>query len=337
MNFLAEDHKFDLYYNQGDFTKHDFKTADVSVYDQMGKRIWYVQADTASNTQSEGWSFYNLKGRYLNIKGSSIKFSGGLGLFDVANENLSLSDNVSARSSLGYNFKTEKLELSKRKFKSNQKGSNKNEKALSAEGSNSEDVMISTDDEVRLFDDQDDLSVRAVGMLGNINTGVVNLLSDVWCQKKSNLDSKQEDSTTDKGGAIIESDKAIIKSGLRSIRFFENLKVSQDKFKIKGDEASFYVDEASGEIDSIRVRGNIYGTDGIKTALSERVDIKLKEDAIIFQGSPRIRVDENEMVGEEILITNNQQNIQVIRGNIKSTDDILDQIDSEDKEDKKGE
>gem|GEM_PF-2071251 len=326
MNFLAKEHKFELYYNQGDFTKHDFKTANVSIYDQTGKRIWYVQADSASNTQNEGWSFYNLKGRFLN----------GRGLFDVANENLSLSDNVSARSSLGYNFKTEKLELSKKSLKGDEKSKSEdikgNEKILVADDSKSEDVMIRTDDEVRLFDDQDDLSVRAVGMLGNMNTGVVNLLSDVWCQKKSNLEAKKEDSNSDKGGATIESDKAIVKSDLRSIRFFENLRVSQDKFKIKGDEASFYVDEASGEIDSIRVRGNIYGTDGIKTALSERVDIKLKEDAIIFQGSPRIRVDENEMVGEEILITNNQQNIQVIRGNIKSTDDILDQIESADEE-----
>ena len=46
------------------------------------------------------------------------------------------------------------------------------------------------------------------------------------------------------------------------------------------------------------------------------MDLKLKEDAIIFQGSPRIRVGDNEMVGEEILITNNQQNVQVIRGGI---------------------
>ena len=297
---VTPDTEFELYYGQGDFTKHEFKDVLMSIYEEDGQKTWQVQSKEASNDNEQIWSFSDLDGSFMAKEGNRIIFFGDSGRFNPGVEQLNLRGNVRASSSLGYNFNTELLDIEKEK----------------------DDVFFSSTEKVILFDDLGEFRVRAVGFKGDMNTGVVDLLSEVWSKKKEDGKSAE---------AIIESDKAKIQSSLSTIKFYENLRVSQDKFKIKGDEADFYVNDETNEVESIRVRGNIFATDGIKTALSDKVDLKLKEDAIIFQGSPRIIVGDNEMVGEEILITNNQQNVQVIRGNIKSTSNMLETEDEEKK------
>jgi LPS export ABC transporter protein LptC len=294
---VSKDTSFELYYGQGDFTKHEFEKVYMSVFEDAGEKTWQVKADFAANDIEQVWSFYKVDGVFKAEEGNRIVFFGDKGNFNPDIEELNLNGNVRASSSLGYNFKTDALDIEKE----------------------NEEVFFSSEEEVLLFDDLGQFRVKAVGFRGDMNSGVVDLLSEVWSKK------------TDPNGteALIESDKAKIQSALSTIKFYENLRVSQDKFKIKGEEASFYINNKTNEVESVRVRGNIFATDGVKTALSDKVDLKLKEDAIIFQGSPRIRVGDNEMVGEEILITNNQQNVQVIRGNIKSTSNPLEDVKDE--------
>ena len=294
---VSPDTEFELYYGQGDFTKHEFNGVLMSVFENEGKKTWQVKSSAAANDVDQVWTFDNVDGAYVADEGNKIIFFGDTGEFNPDVEMLNLDGNVRTYSSLGYNFNTEALDIERE----------------------DEDVFFSSKDKVLLFDDMGQFRVTAVGFKGDMNSGVVDLLSEVWSKK------------TDENGAeaIIESDKAKIESSLSTIKFYENLRVSQDKFKIKGEEASFYVNDKNNEIESVRVRGNIFATDGVKTALSDKVDLKLKEDAIIFQGSPRIRVGDNEMVGEEILITNNQQNVQVIRGNIKSTSNPLEEVEED--------
>jgi len=304
-----EDTKFELYYGQGTFTKHEFQTINMNVFEMDGQKTWQVEADSAANNSEELWNFENVDGSYLVNATNKIIFSGDSGLFNPNFEKLDLKGNVRSSSTQGYNFETEALGIEKRNFE-NQNDVSSNE---------IENVFFSSKEKVHLFDDLGEFNIKAVGFEGNMQTGLVYLLSDVWSKTKDEKGAE----------AVIESDKAKIQSSLSTIKFYENLRVTQEKFKITGDEADFFMNDKTNEIESIRVRGNIFATDGVKTALSDKVDLKLKEDAIIFQGSPRIRVGENEMVGEEILITNNQKNVQVIRGNIKSTNNPLEDIEKE--------
>ena len=297
---VNENTKFELYYSQGNFSKHRFDKVLMSVFEDEGLKTWQIESEAATNNVGRVWSFDGIDGFYEAKEGNSIIFSGDFGHFNLDLERLKLNENVKVFSSLGYSFNTEVLDVKKE------------------EGG----VSFGSEEKVILFDDLDQFRVKALGFRGNVNSGVVDLLSEVWSKKKN-----------EKGvEVIIASDKAKIQSSLSTIKFYENLRVSQDKFKIRGEEADFYVDEETSEIQSIRVRGNIFATDGVKSALSDNVDLKLKQDAIIFQGSPRIWVGDDEMIGEEILITDHQKNIQVIRGSIKSTGNSLKEIEKNEAE-----
>ena len=269
------------------YTNHLFQGVKLEIFEE-NNLSWIINSSTAQNENLSDWNFLDLKGKFFGDESAKIDFSSDRGLLDQDSQKLYLKENVKAFSSRGYIFETDSLDVFK----------------------GEEDTLFESDAPVLLYTKpKDEFNVNAVGFTGALNSGVFNLLSEVRCEKKT---EKYEKIT-------ISSDKAKMTSSLKSIRFYENLKVVQNKFKIRGQEAYFFLGQEDNEVEAVRVLGDIVASDGTKTALSDRVELKVKEDAIIFQGSPRIRVGENEMVGEEILITNNQKNVQVIRGNIKST------------------
>lgn len=273
------------------YTKHLFQGVELEIFEE-NKMSWIIDANSAQNETLSDWNFSNLKGEFFGEKSAKINFSSDKGLLNQSSQKLYLKKNVKAVSSRGYNFETDSLDV----FKGD------------------EDTLFESEDPVLLYTKpKSEFNVKAVGFSGALNSGVFNLLSEVRCEKKT----EKYDTIT------INSDKAEMTSSLKSIRFYENLNVAQNEFKIKGQEAYFFLGHEDNEVEAVRVLGDIVASDGTKTALSDRVELKVKEDAIIFQGSPRIRVGDNEMVGEEILITNNQKNVQVIRGNIKTTNEKI--------------
>lgn len=254
---------------------------------------WELIASQAESFKDGVWKLFEVDGIFQQSDSSEIKFIGDRGEVDLANKFVSIEGDVKVSSRDGYTFETEALNIR-------------------SEKDNGE--LFYSNDKVKIYNTSEDLEVFSKGIKGNTKTGEVELLSEVSCRKSV---EKYKD-------IVIKSDSAYFQSSLKGIRFKENLVITQDAFNIKGREAYFLYDERTKNLKSVRIDGDILASDGVKTALSNRVEMRTTEDVIIFQGNPRIRVGENEMIGEEILITNKQKNIQVIRGNIKSTKEGID-------------
>lgn len=257
-----------------------------------GRVIWTLNADQAQTSGEELWSLTRAEGQFLG-ENQSVFIKSNLGEINMKDRRVNLMGDVKSFTDFGYSFFSDELTFDQAQKK------------------------ITTELPVLIESDSEKIRVNSTGFLFDLDSGQAELLNDVSCLQ----------SVMDFNDVLIKSDKAIIRSNLRDIRFSENLVVQQQKFIIKGQEAFFEYDaENSNQLKSIRVTGDIRASDGIKTAISEEVEMKLKEDIILFQGSPRLKMGDNELVGEEILISNNQQNIQVMRGNIKSnTDDLTEE------------
>ncbi len=250
---------------------------------------WEMNADSATAFSSNTWKLKDCKVSLLSAQ-NSIALTSRSGFVDLNTKNLNLVGDVRAVSENGFNFKTEELFFNNKKQE------------------------VYTEEDIELVNKSEKIKVNAVGLRGNIVSGELDLLSEVRC----------EQSVLGFDNILIQSNKAKIRSSLSDIRFMDNLRVKQKQFTIKGREAFFAYDEKrKGELKSIKVKGDIRASDGIKTALSEKVEMKIKEDVILFQGNPKLIMGDNEMVGDEILITNKQQNIQVLGGNIKSNKEDL--------------
>ena len=255
---------------------------------QGGSLDWVMNAKRARSVMDGEWELEEVEGQRLNDKNEKIDFSSERAETNLKEKSFSLIENVKAKSTTGYQFETNSLNF---------------------ETAEDNKKFFKTTDPVKIYNKGEELEVFSTGLKGEAESGVVELLSEVICKK----------SVKDYKDILIQSDTAEFKSSLKSIRFRDNLRVSQEKFKIKGEEAYFVYDEKNRTLKSVQVDGDILASDGVKTAMSETVEMRTTEDVIIFQGNPRIRMGKNEMIGQEILITNKQKNIQVIRGNIKST------------------
>lgn len=266
---------------------HNMESMELKIF-QNGALDWTLNSDTSKSFIDGEWELENVKGRRLGKSSGRIDFTSEQGRTNLNEKTFSLITDVKARSTSGYNLETETLTFST---------------------NGEEEKFFTTADPVKIFNKAEKLEVFSTGLKGEVESGIVELLSEVSCKK----------SVKDYKDILIKSDTAEFKSSLKSIRFRDNLRVSQEKFKIKGEEAYFVYDEKTRTLKSVQVDGDIFASDGVKTAMSETVEMRTTEDVIIFQGNPRIRMGKNEMIGQEILITNKQKNIQVIRGNIKST------------------
>lgn len=266
---------------------HNMKDMSLKLYKDAHLE-WTLKSDQAQSFENGEWSLNNVKGRFVNTKGDKIIFNSDKGQTNFDTKSFSLVDNVRAKSTLGYFLETDSLNFDENAQKQK---------------------FFRTEDKVKIYNVNEKLEVLTTGMVGQIESGNVDLLSEVSCKK----------SVKNYKDILIQSDVARFTSSLKGIRFKENLRVSQENFKIKGDEAYFIYDEVQKNLKSVQIDGDILASDGLKTAMSDSVEMRTTEDVIIFQGNPRIRMGKNEMIGQEILITNKQKNIQVIRGNIKST------------------
>ncbi len=266
---------------------HLVNEMDLSVY-RNGALEWKIFSNQAESFKDGLWELFKIKGSFKERKKSEVRFVGGRGGVDLNNRLINILGGVKVHFLNGYIFKTDTLNI--------------------REGRDKRQTFYSNN-MVKVYNKDEEFKVFSKGIKGDVETGEVELLSEVSCQK----------SVKQYKDILIKSDRARFKSFLKSIRFSGNLRISQKNFNIKGNEAYFLYDEKTKNLKSIQIDGDILASDGIKTALSERVKIRIDEDVIIFQGNPRIRIGKNEIMGEEILITNKQNNIQVIRGNIKST------------------
>lgn len=263
---------------------------NVKLKSSKGSKVeWSMDSATATAFSSNTWKLKDCKLSLFNEK-SSVDLTSRSGFVDLNTKNMNLIGDVKAVSTNGFTFKTNELFF------------------------NNERKETSTDGAIELVNKSEKIKVNAVGLRGNLETGELELLSEVRC----------EQSILGYDNIVIKSNKAKIRSSLNDIRFMDNLRVSQKMFTIKGDEAFFAYDRnKKTELKSIKVQGNIRASDGIKTAISEKVEFKVREDVILFQGNPKLIMGDNEMVGDEILITNQQKNIQVLGGNIKANNEEL--------------
>lgn len=266
---------------------HYMNQVRVKLFNQ-GHLDWNVLAQSATSEEDRIWNLNEISGHFEGENGFRVDLKGAKGLLDINQKKVDLLDGVSAKTSNNYKFKTEALTVAENERKQK---------------------VLTSNAEVYLYNLKDDLKVYADSMKGNIDNGFMELAGNVRCQK----------SVKNYKNIKIQSEKAEIVSSLKSIKFSEDLNISQENFKIRGQEAYFVYDDKAKNFKSVKIDGDILASDGVKTALSDSVEMRTNEDVIIFQGNPRIRVGKNEMVGEEILITNQQKNVQVIRGNIKST------------------
>ncbi len=271
----------------GSATGHLMDEMKLLLYKE-GLLEWELLSEQAESFEDGTWKLFEVRGEFQQADNSKIKFVGDRGEVDILNKFVSLEGDVKVDSRDGYIFETDKLNIRSDREKGN---------------------LFYSNEKVKIYNLAEDLEIFSKGIKGNTQNGEVELLSEVTCRK----------SVKQYKDIIIKSDSAYFKSSLKGIRFRENLRITQEKFNIRGREAYFLYDEKTKGLRSVQIDGDILASDGIKTALSNRVEMRTTEDVIIFQGSPRIRVGENEMIGDEILITNQQKNIQVIRGNIKST------------------
>jgi lipopolysaccharide export system protein LptA len=94
-------------------------------------------------------------------------------------------------------------------------------------------------------------------------------------------------------------------------QFFGDVVMDFDTMRVTGPEATFAYDPKTEAFKSVHVDGGVRLTDTDKFATSGTVDVQFKEDKVVFNGSPRVVQNGDELIGDQIVLTDNGKKVQV--------------------------
>ena len=112
--------------------------------------------------------------------------------------------------------------------------------------------------------------------------------------------------------ATITSTRAEFSGVTNTAAFYGNVIMDMESMRITGPEAHFVYDPQTHALDAIDILGGVRMTDTDKFATAKTVEVSFKEDRAVFDGSPRVVQNGDELTGDQIIFTNAGRKVQVL-------------------------
>jgi LPS export ABC transporter protein LptC len=117
---------------------------------------------------------------------------------------------------------------------------------------------------------------------------------------------------------VITSQRAILSGATHVAKFLGNVVMDVESVRVTGPEAEFkYRAGSDSTLESVVVRGGTRMSDVDKWATSQEVSYDVEKDRYIFSGSPRVVQNNDELVGDKIILEDGGKQIEVFNAKAK--------------------
>jgi LPS export ABC transporter protein LptC len=249
---------------------------------QKGNRDWELFAEKARGYQGEGdWFLKKVKVQFYNQNRIDFVVTGEEGEIDGKTRNIKVKGKVVTKSNNGYTFYTEELfyHSAQRKIISPGK--------LKMTGPNDEQG--------------EGLVLDGYNMHVLVDSSEMKIFKDVQANKK----------LKDQQNLKIQSESALF-SGLNKEAHFENnVTLLYNQMVIEGPDCFFNYSADMKTLEFIRLKGGVSAKDKKRRAVSQELEVNLRNNMFKFNGNPKIYQDDDEIKGEEILFLDGGKKIKI--------------------------
>ena len=258
-------------------------------------REWELWASEAARPKdSERWTMKDVKVRFFGLNGVSYDVTGEQGVVNPQKNEMRIDGNVITHSTNGYVFTTDTAIY------------------------DSLSHVLKSPHRVKMVGPSDKTSD------GKENSGLVLTGEDMVANMQSNeikIGRKVHAKKGVQGNKIatIQSQHAEFSGKTNLAHFMGEVVMDVETMRVTGPEARFAFNPASGSLDSVDVTGGIRVTDTDKYATSQQVSVQFVENQVVFNGSPRVVQNGDEVVGDQIVFADGGKRVRVsnMRGQIE--------------------
>jgi LPS export ABC transporter protein LptC len=244
---------------------------------------WELWAEKGVRPKDSGeWSIEAVRVKFYASNGVSYVVTGKRGGVNPATYDLWIKGDVVTLSSNGYRFESPAVSY------------------------NSKLKRILAPDLVEMIGPKDAegsrLELTGVEMTADLNTNEIKIGRRVKASKRVNSTRS----------AQIQSNHALFSGASNLAAFMGGVVIDVESMRITGPEARFVYDPGRDSLESVLVAGGVKVTDQDKFATSGTLSVNFKEDRYVFRGSPRVRQNDDELMGDEIVFLQGGKQVQVI-------------------------
>lgn len=145
------------------------------------------------------------------------------------------------------------------------------------------------------------LVVLGTGMETNIEQNLMKISAEVSATKAF-LDGKN---------FIIRSRSAEFSGKSKSAKFLEKVTIQIDTLKMEGPEAQFEYSSGTDFLSRILLKGGVKVSGFDKYATAEQVNFDPAENKFVFNGSPRVVQNSDEITGDQIVFLDGGKRVKV--------------------------
>ena len=252
------------------------------------QKEWELWADKAVDyKETEVMHLSKVRAVFFTIDGAEFKVTGKTGTVSGESMNMTVEGDVKMSSSNGYTFVTERLTY------------------------HSEDKKLVTKTPVQMRGPQERqgqrLKLNAKQLMASLLTNVMEVSQHVRGEKAFRGGKKVK----------IASEKALFSGKNNTAQFLEDVVVDYEAFRITGPKAQFDYDRRGRAVTSMSVDGGVRVSDVDKMATAKELKVDFLKNKFIFQGSPRVVQDNDELVGDQIIFLDGGQRVQVKKARAK--------------------
>lgn len=258
-------------------------------FNTLGQKDWKLKAERAQNDANQNlWNIENSEVHLFKNNEQVVKINAPFGKVDTKSKNLVLKQEVVSETLSGYRFKSVGLVYNSKEEKFNSEG------------------------QIEIEGPQKSTILKGSSFSGDLKLGYVDIVGPIYC----------EQAIPDYDKPIIKSNSAIIDIESRHVIFKGQVLILVGDMTITAQEAEFEYNKVKGDLEVLIVRGKVFASQPQQSASADLLEIRVKEGFFLFQGSPRFVSGENTLVGNEILLYNKGENVQILNGRVKTESDI---------------
>jgi LPS export ABC transporter protein LptC len=251
------------------------------------KREWELWAEKANRPKDNTeWTAEKMKVNFFADNGVTYVVTGERGKVDEGKRDLRIEGNVITRSSNGYVFKSQYLDYDSKKRKLVSPGAVE---------------MIGPRDK-----SGGDIHLNGGALDADFVSNEINITNKVRAARKILVGADKQEKT-----AHISAQRALFSGRTNLAQFYGDVVIDIETMQLSGPRAKFSYDPRTQQLDSMQMEGGVHVTDAEKFATSGSVDLSLKNDRVVFTGSPRIVQNGDELVGDRIVMTDGGKRVEV--------------------------
>lgn len=261
------------------------------------EKEWELWAEKAVGFRKEDeLALSGVKAVFFAKNGVELVVTGDRGEVEPRTRDMKIEGNVVTRSSNGYIFKTDSVTY------------------------NSASRIMISPSTVEVAGPRDgagrSLSISGKSMHADLNKGVMEINENVRAEKTIRNRDKM----------AVHSDKVQLNGKDRAVRFRGDVVIDMNGLRVTGPDALFRYDQKSELLKAIELEGGVKVSDVDKWATSDKLNIFLDEDKYIFNGSPRVVQDNDELRGDQIVFLNGGKKVQVKNAKVKVSRERMERV-----------